>query len=35
MTNNDCIKDAYPLHWLIWHNDYESLKTELDKNEVS
>ncbi|XP_026461286.1 ankyrin repeat domain-containing protein 13D-like [Ctenocephalides felis] len=33
MTNNDCIKDAYPLHWLIWHNDYESLKTELDKNE--
>uniref|UniRef100_A0A6M2DGE1 Putative gpcr-chaperone n=1 Tax=Xenopsylla cheopis TaxID=163159 RepID=A0A6M2DGE1_XENCH len=35
MTNNDCIKETYPLHWLIWHNDYESLKNELQKNEYN
>lgn len=26
-------QDCYPLHWLVWHNDYRRLETELGKNK--
>ena len=26
--------DAYPLHWLVWHNDYRRLEEELSKGKV-
>lgn len=26
------LQEEYPLHWLAWHNDYEALKTLLEKS---
>ncbi|XP_045589265.2 ankyrin repeat domain-containing protein 13D [Procambarus clarkii] len=28
-------QDCYPLHWLVWHNDYRRLETELSKGKHS
>ena len=29
------LKDEFPIHWLVWHNNYRELDTELEKNVVS
>lgn len=26
-------RESYPLHWLVWHNDYRTLETELSKGK--
>lgn len=28
------IKEKYPLHYLIWNNDYQELEKELKENKV-
>lgn len=28
------IKAEYPLHWLVWNNEFKSLEIELSKKEV-
>lgn len=30
-----CGPDAYPLHYLVWHNNYRKLENELTENKVS
>ncbi|XP_066997848.1 ankyrin repeat domain-containing protein 13D isoform X2 [Anabrus simplex] len=32
MPSLDFIKSEYPLHWLVWNNDYKELDKELSKN---
>lgn len=27
-------REGYPLHWLVWHNDYRNLETELASGKV-
>ncbi|XP_043282604.1 ankyrin repeat domain-containing protein 13D isoform X2 [Venturia canescens] len=33
MVNTDWIKKTYPLHWLVWNNDYVELDKELSTNQ--
>ncbi|XP_008559506.1 ankyrin repeat domain-containing protein 13D [Microplitis demolitor] len=33
MVNIDKIKETYPLHWLVWNNDYHQLDTVLSTNQ--
>lgn len=35
MSTVDTIKQKYPLHFLVWNNDYMHLEQELAKNEVT
>ena len=35
MITTDLIKSEYPLHWLIWNNNYQELSKELSNNCVS
>ncbi|KAG8233087.1 hypothetical protein J437_LFUL013087 [Ladona fulva] len=34
MSTIESIKANYPLHWLVWNNNYEELDKELSKNEL-
>lgn len=34
MVGVEQIQSEYPLHWLVWINDYKTLEIELDKKEV-
>lgn len=34
MVCEEVIKKEYPLHWLVWNNDYKTLEAELAKKEV-
>ena len=27
-------RDGYPIHWLVWHNEFESLDEQLKAQEV-
>lgn len=31
----DKIKEKYPLHWLVWNNDYQELEEHLKMEKVS
>lgn len=33
--SNERIKQEYPLHWFVWHNDFIELQNSLDLNRVS
>jgi ankyrin repeat protein len=33
MVEVEFIKKEYPLHWLVWQNDYKQLDTRLKKRE--
>ncbi|XP_012533297.1 ankyrin repeat domain-containing protein 13D [Monomorium pharaonis] len=33
MVNVDTIRKNYPLHWLVWHNNYVELDKELSTNQ--
>lgn len=35
MPSIDFIKSEYPLHWLVWNNEYKELDKELSKKAVS
>jgi hypothetical protein len=35
MPSIDFIKSEYPLHWLVWNNEYKELDKELSKKVVS
>lgn len=35
MVNIDRIKEIYPLHWLVWNNNYTELDKVLSTNEVN
>lgn len=35
MTNLESIKRDFPLHWLVWNNDYVELQELLKDKEVS
>jgi hypothetical protein len=35
MPSIDFIKSEYPLHWLVWNNEYKELEKELSKKVVS
>lgn len=35
MVGVEQIQSEYPLHWLVWNNEYKALEIELDKSEVS
>lgn len=35
MVSEDFIKKEYPLHWYVWVNDFNTLKSVLAKKEVS
>lgn len=34
MVTIDTIKETYPLHWLVWNNDYIELDKILSTNQV-
>lgn len=34
MVCPDRIIEEYPLHWLVWNNEYKTLEAELAKKEV-
>jgi hypothetical protein len=31
----DEVSQRYPIHWLVWNNQHEELKTSLEGNRVS
>ncbi|CAG9812412.1 unnamed protein product [Phaedon cochleariae] len=33
MVSEEFIKAEYPLHWCVWHNDYQNLKSLLNSKE--
>lgn len=33
--SSERIKQEYPLHWFVWHNDFIELQSSLDLNRVS
>lgn len=33
--SSERIKQEYPLHWFVWHNDFIELQNILDLNRVS
>lgn len=35
MPSIDFIKSEYPLHWLVWNNEYKELDKELSKKASS
>ncbi|KAL0272496.1 UNVERIFIED_CONTAM: hypothetical protein PYX00_005438 [Menopon gallinae] len=35
MPSIETIKEQYPLHWLVWNNDYEELESVLSKDECN
>lgn len=35
MVSVEYISSEYPLHWLVWTNDYKALEVELAKREVN
>jgi hypothetical protein len=35
MPSIDFIKSEYPLHWLVWNNEYKELDQELSKKATS
>lgn len=35
MVGVEQIQSEYPLHWLVWNNEYKALEIELEKNEVN
>lgn len=35
MVEIEFIQKEYPLHWLVWQNDYKQLDLLLKKKEVS
>lgn len=35
MVNIDTIQKNYPLHWLVWNNNYVELEEELSTKLVS
>lgn len=34
MVNVETIQQNYPLHWLVWNNNYVELAKELSTNSV-
>lgn len=34
MVQVEDIETAYPLHWLVWQNDYKQLEIKLKSKEV-
>lgn len=35
MVGVEQIQSLYPLHWLVWNNDFKALEIELAKKMVS
>lgn len=35
MVGIDFIKTKYPLHWLVWENEYKQLEIELTKKQYN
>lgn len=35
MVGTEYIKQKFPLHWLVWQNDYKQLEVELAKKEFN
>lgn len=35
MVTTEEIKENFPLHYLVWNNDYQDLKSFIDENPVS
>lgn len=34
MVRVEQLQSEYPLHWLVWNNEYKALEIELTKKEV-
>lgn len=32
--NAQDVAKCYPVHWLVWNNEYEELKNSLEANKV-